>query len=132
MTDPETITDAQIRALRDGEAGLLDAALRDLCRVALQNGTPTRKRHKRPMCQTCGWRRGGVDSWDGVRCKCSLTALPLFVCDVCHGMGTVPYDIGAQACPSCDGSGLIDPGARVLARARCAEILNAKALRENP
>jgi hypothetical protein len=23
-----------------------------------------------PVCQICGWRKGGVDSWDGHRCKC--------------------------------------------------------------
>lgn len=23
-----------------------------------------------PYCQLCGWRKGGVDSWDGVYCKC--------------------------------------------------------------
>lgn len=22
------------------------------------------------FCYDCGWRRGGVDSWDGIRCKC--------------------------------------------------------------
>lgn len=23
-----------------------------------------------PFCNTCGWRKGGVDSWDGRSCKC--------------------------------------------------------------
>ena len=24
----------------------------------------------RAYCNDCGWRKGGVDSWDGVKCKC--------------------------------------------------------------
>lgn len=31
----------------------------------------------RPFCKTCGWRKGGVDSWDGNRCKCGHSALTL-------------------------------------------------------
>jgi hypothetical protein len=123
MITVDTITDEQIRVLRDGEVGLLDESIRDLCRIALQNGSAT---NKRPFCRVCSWRKGGADSWDGRACKCGLSSLPYFTCDVCHGLGTVPYDIGSQPCPSCDGSGLIEPGARVLARARCAEILNAR------
>jgi hypothetical protein len=23
-----------------------------------------------PFCNVCGWRKGGKDSWDGLRCKC--------------------------------------------------------------
>ena len=23
-----------------------------------------------PYCQICGWRKGGMDSWDGKSCKC--------------------------------------------------------------
>jgi hypothetical protein len=23
-----------------------------------------------PMCTRCGWRMGGLDSWDGARCRC--------------------------------------------------------------
>lgn len=23
-----------------------------------------------PYCPVCGWRKGGVDSWDGKSCKC--------------------------------------------------------------
>lgn len=22
------------------------------------------------FCNVCGWRKGGIDSWDGKRCKC--------------------------------------------------------------
>ena len=31
-----------------------------------------------PQCQACGWRTGGVDSWDGKACKCgdSEPAIP--------------------------------------------------------
>jgi tRNA(Ile2) C34 agmatinyltransferase TiaS len=28
-----------------------------------------------PACSQCGWRMGGVDSWDGTRCKCGKTSL---------------------------------------------------------
>jgi hypothetical protein len=54
----------------------------------------------------------------------TITALPHFTCERCAGMGTVPYDIGSVPCWSCDGSGLIEPGQRLLARVRIAEILN--------
>lgn len=23
-----------------------------------------------PFCNTCGWRKGGLDSWNGSSCKC--------------------------------------------------------------
>lgn len=26
-----------------------------------------------PFCNVCGWRKGGLDSWDGRRCKCGLS-----------------------------------------------------------
>jgi hypothetical protein len=29
------------------------------------------------MCQICGWRKGGPDSFTGFACKCGLTAPPL-------------------------------------------------------
>ena len=29
-----------------------------------------------PYCQTCGWRKGGLDSWDGKLCKCGLWEPP--------------------------------------------------------
>jgi hypothetical protein len=32
---------------------------------------------KHPFCNVCGWRKGGVDSWDGKRCKCGHYAPPL-------------------------------------------------------
>lgn len=121
MVTVDNLTDDQIRVLRDGPDGLLDEALRDLCRVALQSGTAT---DKHPFCRVCSWRKGGVDSWNGRTCKCGLSSLPYFVCDACGGLGTVPHDVGSQPCGSCDGSGLIEPGARVLARQRIAEILN--------
>ena len=31
----------------------------------------------RPFCKVCGWRKGGVDSWNGVSCKCGHTAQPI-------------------------------------------------------
>lgn len=32
-----------------------------------------------PMCRTCGWSMGGLDSWDGNRCRCgtSVPGVPL-------------------------------------------------------
>lgn len=27
-----------------------------------------------PMCNTCGWRKGGLDSWNGRACKCGFSA----------------------------------------------------------
>jgi hypothetical protein len=30
-----------------------------------------------PYCNKCGWRKGGIDSWDGRRCKCGDSALPM-------------------------------------------------------
>lgn len=27
-----------------------------------------------PYCGKCGWRKGGLDSWDGTRCRCGLSA----------------------------------------------------------
>lgn len=34
-----------------------------------------------PWCPVCGWRKGGVDSWDGVRCKCGLYEPPMETLD---------------------------------------------------
>jgi hypothetical protein len=30
-----------------------------------------------PFCNACGWRKGGLDSWDGHRCKCGLYEPPI-------------------------------------------------------
>lgn len=30
-----------------------------------------------PFCMKCGWRKGGVDSWNGNRCKCGHAELPM-------------------------------------------------------
>jgi hypothetical protein len=122
LVTADTITDDQIRSLRDGEKGLLDESLRDLCRIAMQVGSPA-KNPSHPMCAKCGWRKGGTDSWDGYRCKCGHATLGWYICGTCHGMGTEPYNIGVQPCSSCDGSGFVDPAQRILARARLAAIL---------
>lgn len=29
-----------------------------------------------PLCNECGWRKGGVDSWDGNSCKCKHSEPP--------------------------------------------------------
>ncbi len=31
----------------------------------------------RPYCMKCGWRKGGVDSWNGAACKCGLSEPPI-------------------------------------------------------
>ncbi len=31
----------------------------------------------RPFCKTCGWRKGGADSWNGAACKCGHSASPI-------------------------------------------------------
>jgi hypothetical protein len=31
----------------------------------------------RPFCNVCGWRKGGLDSWDGTRCKCGHSSPPI-------------------------------------------------------
>lgn len=30
-----------------------------------------------PRCQTCGWRKGGVESWSGSACKCGNWEPPI-------------------------------------------------------
>jgi hypothetical protein len=35
--------------------------------IASTNANPKRLH---PYCPDCGWRKGGVDSWDGKSCKC--------------------------------------------------------------
>lgn len=30
-----------------------------------------------PWCPTCGWRKGGTDSWSGKACKCGLWEPPI-------------------------------------------------------
>lgn len=30
-----------------------------------------------PYCKDCGWRMGGVDSWDGKACKCGHSEAPI-------------------------------------------------------
>jgi hypothetical protein len=40
----------------------------------LLQGLTDKQLSMRPMCHVCGWRKGGLDSWDGVRCKCGHNA----------------------------------------------------------
>ena len=65
-------------------------------------------KRNRPMCRKCGWAMGGPDSWNGKACKCGKAAPPMIRCSKCGGFGTVPYNLGSQPCPRCDGSGLVD------------------------
>jgi len=30
-----------------------------------------------PLCKSCGWAKGGVDSWNGHACKCKLSEPPI-------------------------------------------------------
>jgi len=30
-----------------------------------------------PYCKVCGWRKGGVNSWDGEACKCGHREPPM-------------------------------------------------------
>lgn len=41
---------------------------------SLSKPTPTTLH---PYCYTCGWRKGGMDSWDGRACKCGHAAPPI-------------------------------------------------------
>lgn len=41
-----------------------------------------------PMCNTCGWRKGGLDSWNGRACKCG-NASPTFR-DLLRAPGVAP------------------------------------------
>ncbi len=72
------------------------------------------KRH--PYCRKCGWRRGGVDSWDGLRCKCGIAEPAFDWCEVCCGLGATPRDIGTEPCRNCGGSGLVSPLSRAAPR----------------
>lgn len=69
---------------------LYEQALTDLQAVVLaqrivndaqQPYTPLSAKLKplHPFCGTCGWRKGGVDSWDGKRCRCGQSALPMIL-----------------------------------------------------
>jgi hypothetical protein len=43
-------------------------------RVVTDNQNPTLFR---PFCKACGWRKGGVDSWNGSACKCGHSEPPI-------------------------------------------------------
>jgi len=47
-----------------------------LARVALGAGLTDKQLALHPGCSVCGWRKGGIDSWDGARCKCGHHSLP--------------------------------------------------------
>jgi hypothetical protein len=64
---------------------------------------PNSKLH--PFCRKCGWRKGGIDSWDGKACKCGHSEPPYQLCATCG-------PAGSPTCPTCDGSGLIGPISR--------------------
>src|SRR6516165_10800003 len=52
-----------------------------------------------PFCSTCGWRKGGIDSWDGRRCKCGHSELPM-VGDADFEERT-GFFVCAGSCPTC-------------------------------
>lgn len=50
-----------------------------------------------PFCNTCGWRKGGLDSWDGKACKCGHSAPPMDETDegypgIAHDLETMRAD----------------------------------------
>jgi hypothetical protein len=42
--------------------------------VDLLDGLSDKQLSLTPMCNTCGWRKGGLDSWNGLACKCGHTS----------------------------------------------------------
>lgn len=42
--------------------------------IASDNPDPKRVA---PYCKVCGWRKGGVDSWNGKACKCGHSEPPI-------------------------------------------------------
>lgn len=59
-----------------------------------------------PLCERCGWRKGGVDSWDGKGCKCGHQSPPHSICTACNYAGTTHE---GRLCHTCQGSGLGKP-----------------------
>lgn len=51
-----------------------------------------------PFCSKCGWRMGGLDSWNGRACKCGHSAPPM---DVNHPVDVVK-DVAAHVYPNND------------------------------
>jgi len=49
-----------------------------------------------PFCNVCGWRKGGVDSWNGRACRCGHSEPAMKHHALCDGNG----------CDACAGSGL--------------------------
>jgi hypothetical protein len=41
---------------------------------SLAEGLTEKQLSLHPFCHTCSWRRGGLGSWDGLRCKCGESA----------------------------------------------------------
>ncbi len=37
-----------------------------------------------PYCNVCGWRKGGVDSWNGFACKCGFSDPVIKHLDAAH------------------------------------------------
>ena len=42
--------------------------------VDLLAGLTEKQLKMHPFCNDCGWRKGGLDSWNGVTCKCGHVA----------------------------------------------------------
>lgn len=45
----------------------------------LRDGLTQQQLALRPMCRKCGWAMGGVDSWNGVACRCGFRSAPYSV-----------------------------------------------------
>ncbi len=51
-------------ALETSERGVVAEV--NFCRDIVEAAAAVRH----PFCQKCGWHKGGIDSWDGAKCKC--------------------------------------------------------------
>lgn len=49
-----------------------------------------------PFCKECGWRKGGLDSWDGHACKCGHYEPPLKKLDRWDREVAAAYDALSQ------------------------------------
>jgi hypothetical protein len=58
------------------------------------------------FCGRCGWRKGGLGSWNGRACKCGHSGTPQTTCKGCGYTGLV----AGKVCASCNGSGLVPMG----------------------
>lgn len=51
-----------------------DAKLQHSALPAMLAGLSEKQLDQTPMCNVCGWRKGGLDSWNGRACRCGHTS----------------------------------------------------------